>query len=145
MMKTKWLHFTMIHHSRSGLPLLLSDLLYEFWRVLLMKTLLSAAIRDSSWWTCPWTRTWLFTSPPPSWRSSALPWRSRLPEVGLHIKSRAFTHWLWWKTLHLLVCVCVCVISRRGGQKSDGPGPAEGDQCHLASSLSEVVRAAGSH
>lgn len=36
-------------------------------------------------------------------------------------------------------------ICRRGGSKSDGPGPAEGDWCHLASPLAEVTGPAGSH
>lgn len=36
-------------------------------------------------------------------------------------------------------------LCRRGGSKPDGPGPAEGDRCHLASPLPEVTGPAGSH
>ena len=42
----------------------------------------------------------------------------------------------------LLSLLCV---SRWRGQEPDGPGPAEGDQRHLASPLSEVTGPAGSH
>lgn len=36
-------------------------------------------------------------------------------------------------------------ICRRWGPKPDGPGPAEGDWCHLASPLAEVTGPAGSY
>lgn len=36
-------------------------------------------------------------------------------------------------------------VCRRGGSKPDGPGPAEGDWCHLASPLAEVTGPAGSY